>query len=593
MDKIKQFQKEMIKEHIDAFIVFSSDFHGSEYLCDYFKTRAFLSDFTGSAGTLLILQQAAYLWTDGRYYIQAQKQIEETSIALMKESDPKTLSLIEYLKSFLKPSNKLAFDARIISSDYALKLISELPKEVEICDNSDLIDRIWINRPSLPFSVLYRLQSFISGQSFESKINQIRQQMKQKHVDTYLICALEDQAWLYNLRGNDISHTPVFLAYTIITLEHTFLFVDPIKIDLTIEKYLNSNDITVKSYFEIYDYVKNIKGRTILYDATKVNYKLYTLLSPSNTLIHEIDMTLYMKAIKNEVEIKNTKIAHLKDGIAFTNFMYYLKNRYSLGVELSELSLSDYIDNLRKQTEGYIDLSFNTICAFKDHAAMMHYSATPESNYPIIDSGLLLVDSGGHYLEGTTDITRTIALGEISSEMKLHFTTVLKSMIALSTAIFLEGCSGVNLDVLARGPIWKLLIDYKCGTGHGVGNLLSVHEGPNGFRYKVVPERNDSAVLKPNMITTNEPGIYLEGKYGIRIENELLCVSKGENEFGYFLGFETLTLAPIDLDAIEVTLLTQEEKDWLNQYHRRVYTEIEPHINPEKAAWLKQVTKEI
>lgn len=593
MEKIKQFQKEMIQENIDAFIVFSSDFHGSEYLCDYFKTRAFLSNFTGSAGTLLILQENAYLWTDGRYYLQAQKQLEGTSITLMKESDPKTLSLIEFLKSFLKPSSKLAFDTKIISCDYALRLISELPNEIEICDGSDLVDRIWINRPSLPFSVLYILQSFICGQSYDSKIGQIRQRMKEKHVDTYLISALEDQAWLYNLRGNDISHTPVFLAYTLITLEHTFLFVDPIKIDLTVEKYLNSNDITVKSYFEIYDYVKNIKGKTILYDATKVNYKLYTLLYTSNTLVHEIDMTLYMKAIKNDVEIKNTKIAHLKDGIAFTKFMYYLKKSYQEGIELSEISLSNFIDTLRSQAEGFIDLSFDTICAYKDHAAMMHYSATQESNYSILDTGLLLLDSGGHYLEGTTDITRTIALGEISSEMKLHFTTVLKSMIALSTAVFLEGCSGLNLDILARGPIWKLLIDYKCGTGHGVGNLLSVHEGPNGFRYKIVPERNDSAVLQPNMITTNEPGIYLEGKYGIRIENELLCVAKGENEFGTFLGFETLTIAPIDLDAIDISLLTQEEKNWLNQYHESVYKRLEPLITPDEALWLKYVTRQI
>lgn len=593
MEKIKQFQKEMIQEKIDAFIIFSSDFHGSEYLCDYFKARAFLSNFTGSAGTLLILQENAYLWTDGRYYIQAQKQLEGTSITLMKESDPKTLSLTDFLKTYLKPSSRLAFDTRIISSDYAISLISQLPRSIEIVDNSTLVDKIWINRPSLPFSILYRLDTFITGESYESKINRIREQMKKRHVDTYLISALEDQAWLYNLRGNDISHTPVFLAYTLITLDHTILFVDPIKIDLSIEKYLNENDITIKSYFDAYDYVKGIKGKTILYDATKLNYKLYTLLVANNTLIHETDLTLYMKAIKNDVEIKNTRIAHLKDGLAFTKFMHYLKKSYEEGIELSELSLASFMDTLRSQSEGFIDLSFSTICAFKEHAAMMHYSATQESNYPILDSGLLLIDSGGHYLEGTTDITRTIALGDISEEMKLHYTTVLKSMIALSTAVFLEGCSGLNLDVLARGPIWKLLIDYKCGTGHGVGNLLSVHEGPNGFRYKIVPERNDSAVLKTNMITTNEPGIYLEGKYGIRIENELLCVSKATNEFGSFLGFETLTVAPIDLDAIDISLLTQEEKNWLNQYHESVYKRLEPLITPDEALWLKHVTRQI
>ena len=292
-------------------------------------------------------------------------------------------------------------------------------------------------------------------------------------------------------------------------------------------------------------------------------------------------------------EIKNIKIAHINDGVAVTKFMKHIKESFKNNISMSEISLSDYLKNLREKTEGFIDLSFSTICAFNEHAAMMHYNATSESNATIDKPGFLLVDSGGHYLEGTTDITRTFALGNITEEMKIHFTTVLKSVIASSQAVFLKGCNGINLDILARGPIWKLLIDYKCGTGHGVGYLLSVHEAPNGFRWQIVPERNDSAKFVPGMITTNEPGIYLENRYGIRTENEMLCVEKGSSEFGEFLGFETITYAPIDLDAIKIELLNQEEKDWLNSYHKDVYNKLSSYLTEEECIWLKEYTKEI
>ena len=300
-----------------------------------------------------------------------------------------------------------------------------------------------------------------------------------------------------------------------------------------------------------------------------------------------------MKAVKNETEIKNIKIAHIRDGVAVTKFMYYIKNNYKNNVEMSEISVSDYLAKLRSQNKGFVDLSFNTICAYGPHGAMMHYSADNESNAVIKGNDFLLVDSGGHYLEGTTDITRTYAMGEISDKMKTHYTTVLKSVIDLSMAIFLKGCNGNNLDILARGPIWKLLIDYKCGTGHGVGNLLSVHEAPNGFRWQIVPERNDSAKFIPGMITTNEPGIYLENKYGIRIENEMLCIEKETNDFGTFYGFETITYAPIDLDAIKPSLLTKEEKDWLNNYHQQVFELVSPYLTFEEKEWLTEATRKI
>lgn len=593
MDIIEIFQEQMRQHNFDAYIVATSDFHNSEYVSDYFKGRAYLSGFTGSAGTLVVLQESAYLWTDGRYHIQAAKELEGRPITLMKQGQPNVPSIAEFLNSVLKDKTILAFDGRTLNTNFVLDLKNKITASIEIVSNVDLIQNVWSERPAMPFSILYKLDTFFSGREYKDKLACVHAAMRKENADTYLLTSLEDQAWLYNLRGNDVAHTPVFLAYSLITLEHTYLFTDPNKIDLTVEKYLDENDILVKPYFEIYDILKNVRGKNILLDYTKVNYQLYSLIMQNNTLINRQDPTLLMKAVKNETEIRNIKLAHIKDGVAFTKFMYSVKKGFAEHKEMSELSVSKDLADLRSKSDGFVDLSFSTICGFKEHAAMMHYSATPQTDYKLKDSGFLLIDSGGHYLEGTTDITRTLALGKITEPMKLHFTTVLKSVIALSTAVFLKGCRGINLDILARGPIWKLLMDYKCGTGHGVGYLLSVHEAPNGFRWQIVPERNDSAVFEPGMITTNEPGIYLENQYGIRTENEMLCISKGNSEFGEFLGFETITYAPIDLDAIKTSLLTKEEKEWLNDYHKTVYETISPYLTEEEKEWLKLYTRKI
>ena len=429
--------------------------------------------------------------------------------------------------------------------------------------------------------------------TYLEKLEKIREKMKEYGADVHILSSLEDQAWLYNLRANDVTHTPVFLAYTIITLDSVTLYVDSTKIDYSIDKYLNENDIHTKGYFDIYDQLSQIKGKKILMNFNKVNYQLYQGLSSNNELINKEDPSLLLKAIKNPTEIENIKKAHIKDGVAMTKFMYYLKTGYKEGQEMSEISVSDYLEELRRLDKGLVDLSFNTICGFKEHAAMMHYSATPETNSKITGNGFLLVDSGGHYLEGTTDITRTFAMGNISNEMKKHFTAVLKSNIALANATFLKGCTGLNLDVLARGPIWQLDLDYKCGTGHGVGYLLSVHEGPNSFRWKSLPSKPSCQEFLPGMITTNEPGIYLKDKYGIRIENEMLCVEGTTNEYGTFLKFETITYCPIDLDAIQKSQLTYIEKEWLNNYHQMVYDKISPYLTKEEVEWLKEYTKKI
>lgn len=593
MKALKKFQDLLLKRNINAYIVPSSDFHSSEYLSDYFKARAFLSKFTGSAGTLVVTQKSAYLWTDGRYFIQAALELDNNHIQLMKMGHPNVLTITEFLNQELNDGDTLAFDGRLLSTSFVLDLINKIQAKIQISADKDLINYVWNKRPNLPFSILYRHDEFFSGKSYQAKLAEVREIMKNENTNVHILTSLEDQAWLFNLRANDIAHTPVFLAYTVITNESVQLFINQNKIDLSIDKYLSDNDVILKGYNEIYDYLKTVKNKNILIDFNKANYQIYDLIKSVNTLINKPNPTLGLKCIKNETEIKNTRLAHIKDGAAFTKFMYYLKNAYDNNEEISEISVSDYLEDLRSKNKGYIDLSFNTICAFKEHAAMMHYSAKPDSEYKLDDNGFLLIDSGAHYLEGTTDITRTIALGTITDEMKLHFTTVLKSVIALSTAVFLKGCRGSNLDVLARGPIWKLLIDYKCGTGHGVGHVLSVHEAPNGFRWNVVPERNDSAVLLPGMITTNEPGIYLENKYGIRIENEMLCVEKASNEFGEFLAFETLTFAPIDLDCIDADLLTNDEKEWLNNYHQEVYDNLHDYLTDEELDWLRAYTRKI
>ncbi|MDE5715877.1 MAG: aminopeptidase P family protein [Anaeroplasmataceae bacterium] len=592
MDKIRNFQKILGRKQIKAYIIPTSDYHNSEYVSSYFKGRAFLTGFTGSAGTLIITQDKAYLWTDGRYHIQAAKQIENRPIVLMKQGNPGVPTITEFLSNYLIEGDTLAFDGKVLSANMVLELIKNLPN-IKIKADEDILQEVWSDRPNLPFSFIYKLETFFTGKSFQEKINLIREEMKQKNATVHILTSLEDQAWLYNLRANDIEHTPVFLAYTIITYEDCYLFLDQRKLDKMLESYLKENKIILNTYFYFYEFIKNLNNQNILVDYNIINYSTYLNIISENTLMNFSNPSLLMKAIKNETEIKNIISAHIKDGVAFTKFMYYLKNNIQTSSSMSEISVSEYLQKQRENQEGFVDVSFNTICAYKEHAAMMHYSATPATNATLKPEDLLLIDSGGHYLDGTTDITRTLALGSLTSTQKLHFTTVLKSVIALSEAVFLKGTRGMNLDILARGPIWKLLMDYKCGTGHGVGYLLSVHEAPNGFRWKTVPERNDSAILVPGMITTNEPGIYLENKYGIRIENELLCVEKDSNEFGEFLGFETITYAPIDLDAIEKKLLTSDEKKWLNQYHEKVFETLEPYLTNEEKEWLKEYTKAI
>ncbi len=593
MDEINLFQKKMSDNLIDAYIITSNDPHLSEYISDYFKAIQFLTGFTGDEGTLIITKERAYLWVESKFYLQAEIQTENAKVDIMKSGHAGVPTPMELLKDyFSKDNNKtLGFDSKLVSTEKVKKLFEELPNVI-INKNTDIINVIWDKRPNLPFSLVYKLSEFFSGRKYKDKLNDILEQMKDDLIDMHIITSLEDQAWLYNLRGNDINHNPVFLSYTVITPEETTLFINTKKIDNTIDKYLKAENIKVREYSEFYEYLKYVKNKKILIDLDRTNYEIFeTLNLRQNVLVNKPNPSTLLKAIKNKAEIKNLKIAHQKDGVALTKLMYYFKKNLSKG-ELTEMSVAEQLEEYKKKIKGYIDSSFETISAFNGHASMIHYSPTNETNSKITGNGLLLLDSGSHYMEGTTDVTRTFVVGKLNDKMKTQFTTVLKAMIALNRAIFLKGTTGLNLDILAREPIWSIGMDYKCKTGHGVGYLLSIHEGPNNFYWKQDDKYRAQEIL-PGMVTTNEPGIYVDGSYGIRIENELLCVEKNKTEFGEFYGFETLTLCPIDLDAIKVSILTKEEKEWLNDYHQRVYDEISPSLNEEEKEWLQEYTKKI
>lgn len=592
MNKIQELQKILKKHQIDAYIVPTSDFHESEYVSDYFKTRAFLSGFLGSNGTLLVSQKEAFLWTDGRYFIQAAREIEGSGIILMKMGEKGVPTLATFLSTSFADGSAIAFDGRVMNAKLVESIVEKSKdKKFVFKTDKDLVDSIWKDRPSLPKGKIFILEEKYSGKSYADKIKALLEEITLEGAEAHIISSLEDQAWLFNLRGNDVRRTPVFLAFTLIVDSKVSLYVDKDKLTKEVKEYLQNNKIKVVDYNSIYSDLEQIKGKKILLDETKVNYQIYSTLAKENTLINKTNPTLQMKAIKNDVEVNNMKKAQIIDAIAMIKFIHYLKNELKEGD--TELSVQDHLEELRKQGDTFVDLSFDTICAYKSNAAMMHYSAKKESAARLTKEGLLLVDSGAHYLYGTTDITRTIALGKVTDTERFFFTAVLKSLINLASAKFLKGTRGLNLDILARGPIWDLALDYKCGTGHGIGYLLSVHEAPNGFRWQVVPERNDSAILLPGMITTDEPGVYLENELGVRHENELLTTPYRETSDGVFYQFETITFVPIDLDAIDVTMLDKKQIAWLNNYHKDVYDNLSPYFDKKMKTWLKKITRPI
>lgn len=592
-ERIEALRREMAKRGIDMYLIPTSDFHESEYVGEYFKARKYMTGFTGSAGTAVITMDEAGLWTDGRYFIQAENQLKGSPVVLYKMDEEGVPTVKEYLEQNLKEGQCLGFDGRVVNGKNGEKYEKlAAGKNGRLHVTEDLVDLIWKERPALPAEPVFLLAPEYAGESTADKLSRLREKMKEEKADVHVLTSLYDIAWLLNVRGNDIEHVPVVLSFLIVTENGCCWYVNSKALNEEVRCYLKVNQIQVKEYEEIYQDAAGLSlDETVLLDKSTVNFRICSILA-GRKLVDKKNPTEAMKAVKNAVELENTRKAHIKDGVAFTKFMHWVKKNIGT-MEMTEISASDYLEERRKEQEHFLDLSFDTICAYGPNGAMMHYKAVPESDAVLKPEGFLLVDSGGHYLEGTTDITRTIALGPLSKEEKQHFTAVCRSNLNLAGAKFLYGCRGVNLDILARGPLWDLGIDYKCGTGHGVGHILNVHESPNGFRWRIVPERNDSCILEEGMITTDEPGVYLEGKYGIRTENELICKKGEKNEYGQFMYFENITYAPIDLDAILPEEMSPVEKERLNSYHKLVFDSISPYLTEEETEWLQVYTRAI
>ena len=592
-ERVQALREKMKASGVAMYVVPSTDCHESEYVSEHFRARAFITGFTGSAGTAVIAQDDAGLWTDGRYFLQAEAQLQGTGIRLFRMGEPGVPTVEEYIQEHLEKGEKLGFDGRVMSASRALAFAKAAEENgASLSTEEDLIGEIWADRPEVPDVDLFVLEEKWSGETTDKKLARVRKAMEEKDADLHVLASLCDIAWLLNIRGGDIPCVPVVLSFLTVTKKECTWYVRPSVITEKIRNYVADFGIAIKGYDEIYGDLKKVPaGSKVLLDQGNVNYRLLTSIPEEAEVLNCPNPTELMKAVKNETEQKNLHQSHLKEGVAFTRFMYWLKTK--VGKEkITEISAAEHLAALRSEQKDLVELSFSPICGYGEHGAIVHYSATEESDVELKPESFFLVDAGGHYLDGTTDTTRTFAMGPLTDEQKQMYTAVLRGNLNLSHARFLKGCSGYNLDVICRTPLWQIGMDYKHGTGHGVGYLLNVHEGPNTFRWKL-PEGANVAELEPGMVTTDEPGIYLEGKYGIRLENELLCVEGPKNEYGQFLEFEILTLIPWDLDAVDPAQMTEQERTWLNEYHHTVYEAIAPHLTKEEQEWLAHATRAI
>ena len=583
----------MKEKKIDAYLVPTDDFHGSEYVGDYFKCRKYITGFTGSAGTAIITQDMAGLWTDGRYFIQAADQLRDTTIELFKSGEPGVPTVHQFLNDKLEEGMCLGFDGRTVSAREAEELQELLQeKHITFSVNDDLIGEIWEDRPVLSCEPVMELDIRWTGKSRADKIAEIREQMKAKEADTFILTSLDDIAWLLNIRGNDIHCCPVVLSYLVMMENELRLYANAAAFSEEIRSNLEADGVKIYPYDDVYSYVQSISSdKKVLLSRANVNSRLVSNIPSEVTILDEPNLTLLPKAVKNETEMENERIAHIKDGVAVTKFIHWLKKNVTR-TTITELSTAEKLYQFRSEQEHFLGESFDSIIAYGTHAAIVHYSATEATDIPLEARGMVLADTGGHYLEGTTDITRTIVLGPVTAKEKKFFTAVLRGNLNLAAAKFKYGCTGLNLDYLARGPLWELGEDYNHGTGHGVGYLLNVHEGPNSFRWKNLPG-NPAPVLEEGMITSDEPGYYLENEFGIRHENLVLCKKAEKTSFGQFMCFEPLTMVPFDLEGINPEEMTERERKLLNDYHQKVYTTISPYLDEEEKEWLKQATREI
>jgi len=588
-ERVSALRKLMKEHNLKAYIIPSSDPHMSEYVAERWQSRKWISGFTGSAGTVVVLADKAGLWTDGRYFIQAEKELEGSGIDLFKMREPGVPTYIKWINDELEKGDRVGFDGKTFSMmnvDNVKKAWKE--KELELVGEFDLIDEIWEERPAFPKKKAFLHQLKFAGKSVAKKLEDVQAKLKETKVDFQLLSSLDEIAWLMNMRGNDIAFSPVVIAYALISQTDATLFVDKSKISVELKTELTKANVSIHDYEKVYDALKEIfETAKVQFNSSRVSKSLFDAIPQKCKTLKQSDITTNMKACKNNVEQLNLKEACRRDCVALTRWMHWLENEKTEKV-ITEVDASDKLEEFRFMGENLVALSFHPISGYQANGAMMHYRAEKKSAAKLGNEGFYLIDSGGNYLDGTTDITRTWAMGNLTEQQKRDFTLVLQGVIDLSMAKFLKGTTGANLDILARRPVWNVGIDYKCGTGHGVGFFLNVHEGPQNFSQHLI-----NIPFEPGMITTVEPGVYLEGKYGIRTENMLLTIEDSETEFGTWYKFETITFCPIDVRAIVPELLTIEQKNWLNDYHKRTYELLSPSLNQAEKQWLENMTQEI
>lgn len=580
----------MARSGVDVYVIPTDDFHGSEYVGRYFRCRAYVSGFTGSAGTLVVSRDWAGLWTDGRYFLQGAQQLRGTGIDLMKMNEKDVPTIEGWLETHLAPGQVLGFDGRTMTSKTGDSYEAAAKKAgATVSWEKDLVGEIWKDRPPLSEAPAWELSLEYAGRSRKEKLEALKKDMAAQGADTYILTSLDDLCWLLNLRGDDVACCPVVLGDLMLDETGTWLYIDEKKLPPELKKSLEADGIVIKPYLNLYEDVKALPADArVLLDPAKVNYAILQGIPKSATILKQVNPTELPKAIKNETEQENIKKAHIRDGVALTRFMKWVKEH--VGKEpVTEISAARKLEEFRGRMEHYLGPSFDPIMGYGPHGAIIHYSATEGTDAPLEAKGFLLSDTGGHYLEGSTDVTRTFVLGPLTKDMRQDYTTVLQSHLALAGAVFKESCGGAGLDVLARLPLWERGQDYNHGTGHGVGYLLGIHEGPQRIRYGC----HADVPMAVGMITSNEPGIYLEGKYGIRLENLELCIKKAETEYGVFLAFEHLTLCPFELEAIDLARLTEQEKALLNAYHKQVFETLSPLMDREEADWLRNATRPI
>ncbi len=650
-ERISALQAKMKQKGIDIYYIPTSDDHNSEYTADKYMVRKFMSGFTGSAGTLIVTEDQAHLWTDGRYFVQAENQLKDSCITLEKMGQEGVPTVMEFIdrhvndksvigltdgRYFVQAENQLkdscitlekmgqegvptvmefidrhvndksviGFDGNVVMSDFANQLKEKFKdRHIKLVYDTDLCDDLFTTRPELPSDNYWTrpelpsdnywlLAERYTGESAASKVNKIRLAMRDKKVDVALLTQLEDVAYTTNLRGNEVSDTPVFYAYMLVTLDKATLYCDINKVSVSVLPYLNENGISIASQDNLVKDLASFKKLTIWADLSTTNVNLYESIRKDCSIVNESSAVVMMRAIKNPIETKNLRKAHILDGVAVTKFMYWLKQNVGK-MDLDEYSAQEKLLEFRKEGSGFIEPSFTTICAYGANAAMMHYSAPQVGSTPIEKKDFLLVDSGGQYVYGTTDVTRTFVMGKTDKEHKKWYTIALRSYLELMNVKFLYGCSGLSLDCVARNPMWQYDMDYQCGTGHGVGYCLGVHEGPQGFRWRISPLRKEDAILEEGMVLTDEPGVYLPGVMGIRHENQVIVAKGKKNEYGQFMHLENLTMVPIDLDGVDTKYLTEDDINILNNYHALVYRNLNRYFKGKELAWLKKATRKI